>query len=110
MSNELNDIVNNYYLAILEYEEFLKIHEPKTDYKGMPFIQKKTLMYINDFYKKDFMPWRSLKGDIRKNLFDIFSSKDIEKIMPYLRAEDELGDILTEEAEIDLTKYYKSKG
>ena len=110
MSNELNDIVNNYYLAILEYEEFLKIHEPKTDYKGMPFMQKKILKYMNDFYERDFMPWRSLKGDIRKNLFDIFSSKDIEKIMPYLRTEDELGDILTEEAEIDLTKYYKSKG
>ena len=47
MSNELNDIVNNYYLAILEYEEFLKIHEPKTDYKGMPFMQKKILKYMS---------------------------------------------------------------
>lgn len=108
--SKLEEIVDDYYEAIQEYENYLKDRENKIEINNLSSIEKNLMQIFREEYEEGCMPWRKIKGDIKNKLYYIFSTKNIDKIKSYLRAEDELGDALTTSAEQDLIKFYSKNG
>lgn len=109
--SKIEEIVDNYYEAVQEYENYLKsIGYGKKDYSNIEPLQRNIMEVLQNEYEEQSMPWRSLKGDIKSKLFNIFETKDFSKIVFYLRVEDEIGDTLTTSAEQDLIKFYSNNG
>lgn len=108
--SKIEEITDNYYIAIQEYDNYLNSKDFNSNNHNINSMQRTLLSVFQRNYEKDYMPWRNLKGDIKHNLLNIFNTKSMEKVVPYLRAGDEVGDALTISAEQDLTKYYLKEG
>lgn len=111
--NRSLEIANQYYEAILKYENYI-------DKYGKPYsneiylVNKKNISIemidtLNDYNESIYMPWKKIKGNVRDNLAKIFFLRD-EETMPYLRACDGIGDLLTDLGELELSQYYQSQG
>ena len=110
---KLDEIVENCYNAISQYESYLKKHELEEENQ----ISKTTKLSkmeldirnaIREYYERDYMPWRQIKGDLKEGIKEDLLKSD--KILLYLRAEDAIGDTLSSIVEEELKEYYKKNG
>lgn len=104
--NNAKTLAQKYYNVVLKYEEFLKNYEkPEINLESYPENMKKVLKeiieVINHCYEKDCMPWRLIEGDKLDGITKIFETKN-NGIISYLRAEDEISDMLYEMAKNDV--------
>ncbi len=110
---KLDEIVENCYNAISQYESYLKKHELEEE-KQTSKITKLSKMKldirnaIREYYERDHMPWRQIKGDLKEGIKEDLLKSD--KILLYLRAEDAIGDTLSSIVEEELKEYYKKNG
>lgn len=116
--NNIDELANNYYLVIEEYEEYLKrvglgkdsyIEIESNDNDKIRMMKEINNLYLA-CYEERYLPWREIKGDIKLELTNIFKSNDIDKIMPYIGVCDGVYDDLTQFAQEDLEKYYSKIG
>ena len=110
---KLDEIVENCYNAISQYESYLKKHELEEENQ----ISKTTKLSkmeldirnaIREYYERDYMPWRQINGDLKEGIKEDLLKSD--KILLYLRAEDAIGDTLSSIVEEELKEYYKKNG
>lgn len=110
---DINEIVNEYYNSVVDLEKFLKyrnsLSEDDRKREQSPFVQS-ILECFEEYYEKQCMPWRLIKGDVKDEMYKIFTASDFNKILPYLNAGDMLTDTLISYLEDDLTDYYQKKG
>lgn len=109
----LDDIVDEYYNAILQYESYLQEHELKEKPKKQELSKLKKMEMdirnsMQEYYERNCMPWRQLKGDIKEGIKKDLSKRD--KLISYLRAEDAIGDSLSSVVEEELAEYYLKNG
>jgi len=112
--NKVDELAEKYYIAILEYEYYISLSR-RGEINLIKLSNDNPEMYLNiynciqEMHEKDYMPWRLLKGDLRKEIEKIFVEEK-EKIPSYLRICDGVWDDFYSMLEADLTKYYKQLG
>ena len=80
---KLDEIVENCYNAISQYESYLKKHELEEE-KQTSKITKLSKMKldirnaIREYYERDHMPWRQIKGDLKEGI-----KEDLLKVIKY---------------------------
>lgn len=109
----VTEIVNEYYNNIVDLEKFLKYRNSLSqneEKKEQPQFVQSILKIFKEDYEKRCMPWRLVNGDLKKEMYKVFTSSDFNKILPYLKADDTLFDTLMSYLEDDLTDYYQKNG
>lgn len=112
--NKVHDLAEKYYIAILEYEYYISLSRRRENNlikvsTDNPEIYLNMYNLIQEMHEKDYMPWRLIKGDLKKEIENIFE-KEKEKIPSYLRICDGVWDDFYLMLEYDLTKHYKQLG
>lgn len=108
--SNLNDygLAGKYYILIQKFENHLKKYE-QLPTKKVSSKYKDILSFINEYYAKEYYPWRSLpKGRELEEINKIFSS-DVKGIINYLKITDMLHDNFYTLAEDELKKYYSKE-
>lgn len=101
-------LAGRYYLFIQKYEEYLKKYNSNPVKENVNINPKYIEMfsYMQEYFEKDYMPWRSLpKGKELEEIKRIFSM-DANEILKYSRIGDMLHDDFYTLAEDELKKYY----
>lgn len=112
--NKIDELVEKYYIAILEYEYYLSLsNRGKINTVELPKENQEAYLQIyrvmEEMYEKDYMPWRLLKGDLKTEIKKVFEENK-NSIRYYLRICDAVWDDFYSMLESDLTKYYKNSG
>lgn len=110
---KLDEIVENCYNAISQYESYLKKHELEEENQTNKTTKLSKMELdirnaIREYYERDYMPWRQINGDLKEGIKEDLLKSD--KILLYLRAEDAIGDTLSSIVEEELKEYYKKNG
>ncbi len=112
--SKMDELINKYYIAILEYEYYLSLsNKSKINTINIPNENKEIYLQIykamDEIQDRDYMPWRLLKGDLKTELTKIFK-ENRDSIQHYLRICDIVWDEFYSMLEDDLTNHFNTLG
>ena len=103
------DIVNDYYKFIINFENYLKKYKILEKSGPLAKKYKKDFIHINDYLNSNFFNWRKIKGDIKNYLINSIVPNN-PNIYLLLKEEDGVSTIFHDLAIDDLIKHYENQG